>query len=329
MRARRRAALAGERSRVVEVDKPRRQRDEGLIMDAIRIGSSPGDRRRPHGGSPARHDDPQRRAPDGHHDPHAVQLPRPVALRRLPRLPGRAGNAARAASWSPRAAIRSKRQLVVHTETESVKESRRTVLELLLAQAPESTRTGRVRRRAGRRVHAVRAGGRGQVHPLRAVRARVQRDDGPRARSTCSAAGPRGKSAPAFDEPTDQCQACGACVFVCPTGRRRPGARSPSRRVKPHLTALRPVPHRPAVHRPGPSAGLAARAGHRPRQLRPLQDRRVRAVLQGLPGRGHRLRPGRRDASTSRSAASCSRPASRRSTPPGAASSASASPPTC
>ena len=57
------------------------------------------------------------------------------------------------------------------------------------------------------------------------------------------------------------------------------------------------------MHRSGPSAGLAACAVHRPRQLRPLQDRRVRAVLQGLPGGRHRLRPGRSRPSTSRSAA--------------------------
>ena len=45
--------------------------------------------------------------------------------------------------------------LVVHTETENVTESRRTVLELLLGPGPRLARTGRVRRRAGRRVHPV------------------------------------------------------------------------------------------------------------------------------------------------------------------------------
>ena len=39
----------------------------------------------------------------------------------------------------------------------------------------------------------------------------------------------------AFDEPTEQCQACGACVFVCPTGAIDL-ATITARRPKPHLT---------------------------------------------------------------------------------------------
>ncbi len=41
----------------------------------------------------------------------------------------------------------------------------------------------------------------------------------------------------AFDEPTNQCQACGACVFVCPTGAIDLNTIT-SRRTKPHLTAF-------------------------------------------------------------------------------------------
>ena len=73
-------------------------------------------------------------------------------------------------------------------------------------------------------------------------------------------------------------------------GRRRPGHdHGAAAEAAPHR--LRQVPDRPAVHRPGPSPGLAARAGDRPRELHPFQDGRVRAVRQGLPGRRHRLRP--------------------------------------
>ena len=42
---------------------------------------------------------------------------------------------------------------------------------------------------------------------------------------------------PAFDEQTDQCQACGACAFVCPTGAVDL-ATITARRLQPHFTAF-------------------------------------------------------------------------------------------
>ena len=193
--------------------------------------------------------------------------------------------------------------LVVHTETENVKESRRTVLELLLAQAPDSAGTGRVRRRTGRRVHPVSADGRRQVHPLRAVRPGLQRDDGPRG-----------------DQPLRPRHVAGSADGLRRADRSVPGVRGLRVRLShggsrsghdhgapdaaPHH-GVRQVSERPAVHRPGPSAGLAARAGDRPRELHPFQDGRVRPVLQGLPGRRHRLRPAGGNRPTWRSAAWC------------------------
>ena len=47
--------------------------------------------------------------------------------------------------------------------------------------------------------------------------------------------GTRGKVRTAYAEPTDQCQACGACVFVCPTGAVDLNTIT-SRRVRPHIT---------------------------------------------------------------------------------------------
>ena len=71
-------------------------------------------------------------------------------------------------------------KLVVRTDTEAVLESRRTVLELLLAQAPESQRAGRNGGRPGSRIHSRSSGRAREVHSLRALRAGLQRDDGPR-----------------------------------------------------------------------------------------------------------------------------------------------------
>ena len=125
-------------------------------------------------------------------------------------------------------------------------------------------------------------GGRREVHPLRALRPGLQRDDGPRGdqplRPGRIARGPHGlrRAKPAVPGLR------GLRVHL-PHGRRRPGhdhraAAAAARH------GLRQVPHRPALHRPGPSAGLAAGAGHRPRQLRPFHHRPVRPVRQGLPG---------------------------------------------
>ena len=215
-----------------------------------------------------------------------------------------------------------------HRDRAASRQSRQTVLELLLAQAPDSRELAEFAAGARRRVDALRAGRRGQVHPLRAVRPGLQRDDGPRARSTCSAAAQRARCAPpSASRPTSARPAGPARSSAPPAPSTWP--RSPPGSCKPHLTGYDKYLDRPAVHRPGPSAGLAARAGHRPRELRPFQDRRVRPVRQGLPGRARSTTSSRTRRSNWKWAAWCSRPASRPSTPRAAASSASASPPTC
>ena len=48
----------------------------------------------------------------------------------------------------------------------------------------------------------------------------------------------------AFGEQTDQCQACGACAFVCPTGAIDL-ATITARRLKPHVTGIRQVSRAP------------------------------------------------------------------------------------
>ena len=99
---------------------------------------------------------------------------------------------------------------------------------------PRFPRTGRVRRESGRRIHTVSAGRRREMRPLWTVYPCVQRNDGPRGHPVFG----RGTSREirtAFDEPTNQCQACGACAFVCPTGAIDL-ATITSRRTEPHIT---------------------------------------------------------------------------------------------
>ena len=128
-----------------------------------------------------------------------------------------------AGSWWPRAASRSKNDA---RRPYGNREGRRSAADGLGTAAGPGARLGRVGQTsppnwASQQPRSARR--RGQVHSLRAVRPGVQRNDGPRRDQLRSAAARHGKSATAFGEPTEQCQACGACVFVCPTGADRPG----------------------------------------------------------------------------------------------------------
>jgi heterodisulfide reductase subunit A len=124
--------------------------------------------------------------------------------------------------------------LVVHTETERVKESRRAVLELLLAQAPDSRELAEF---------AARLGVTSTPFPptegkciLCGLCARVCNEMMGRGAINLFGRGELREIRPAYDEPTQQCQACGACAFVCPTGAIDL-ATITSRHVQPHLTA--------------------------------------------------------------------------------------------
>ena len=79
--------------------------------------------------------------------------------------------------------------------------------------------------------------------------------------------------APAFGEQTNQCQACGACEFVCPTGARQGLDAITARQPQPHLTThdqyLEPRPNIDLAH---PQASPRD-AGDRSRHVRPFQDR--------------------------------------------------------
>ena len=101
------------------------------------------------------HDDPQRRAADGHHDPHAVQLsaacrPTAPAASAWWRSKRRAGRQLVASCSHP-----VEDGLVVHTETEQRAGVAADGARTAAGPGPRLARTGRVRRQAGRDVHPL------------------------------------------------------------------------------------------------------------------------------------------------------------------------------
>jgi heterodisulfide reductase subunit A len=105
----------------------------------------------------------------------------------------------------------------VRTETEGVRESRQTILELLLAQAPDSTELAQF---------AADLGVKSTPFPLNVgskcilcgLCSRVCNEMMGRGAINLFGRGAEREVRPAYDERTNQCQACGACAFVCPTG---------------------------------------------------------------------------------------------------------------
>jgi len=177
--------------------------------------------------------------------------------------------------------------MVVHTDSEQVRQTRRVVLELLLGQAPDSTELAKLARTYGVESTRFEPKPRGKCI-LCGLCVRVCSELMGRSAISIFGRGAKREVSTPFREPTDQCQACGACAFVCPTGAVDLEAIT-SRR--PHLTSRATISgsvrdlHRLAHLRPPPGAG------HRPRGLRPPTNGRVRAVLPGLRRGCHRLQP--------------------------------------
>jgi len=107
--------------------------------------------------------------------------------------------------------------LVVRTDTEAVKESRRTVLELLLAEAPQSSELAQFAAEFGVTETPLEKAADGKC-VLCGLCVRTCNDLMARGAISMFGRGGKRRVATAFQEPSDQCQACGACVFVCPTG---------------------------------------------------------------------------------------------------------------
>ena len=228
-------------------------------MDATASDRVLRERRRPHGGGAPGHDDLRRGAADGRRHPHALQLPRPA------RPTARAASAwsrstrRAAASWWPRAATRSR---AASSSTRKPKMSSR--------RGRSSWNCSWPRRPTPASWPTFAAGLGVESTPfekaaegkciLCGLCARVCNEMMGRGAINLFGRGESREVRTAFDEQTQQCQACGACALRLPDGRRRPGHdHRAAAEAAPH--GVRQVPDRPALHRPGPSPGLAAGAG--------------------------------------------------------------------
>jgi heterodisulfide reductase subunit A len=128
------------------------------------------------------------------------------------------------------------KDLVVHTDTDGVKAARQTVLELLLAQAPDSRELAEFAANLGVESTPFQRAAEGKCI-LCGLCTRVCNEMMGRGAINLFGRGTLREIRTAFDEPTNQCQACGACVFVCPTGSIDLRTIT-SRRTKPHLTGF-------------------------------------------------------------------------------------------
>jgi heterodisulfide reductase subunit A len=143
--------------------------------------------------------------------------------------------------------------LVVRTDSEAVKESRSVVLELLLAQAPESQELAEFAAALGVESTPLQRAAEGKCI-LCGLCVRVCNDLMGRGAINFLGRGAARKVSTPFAEPTDQCQACGACVVVCPTGAINLDTIT-SRRVQPHISGYdRYLSARPCIDLPHPQA---------------------------------------------------------------------------
>jgi heterodisulfide reductase subunit A len=126
--------------------------------------------------------------------------------------------------------------LVVHTDTDDVKAARQTVLELLLAQAPDSQELAKFAADLGVNATPFQPAAEGNCI-LCGLCTRVCNEMMGRGAINLFGRGTSREVRTAFDETTNQCQACGACVFVCPTGAIDLTTVT-SRRTQPHLTGF-------------------------------------------------------------------------------------------
>ncbi len=126
--------------------------------------------------------------------------------------------------------------IVVHTETDRVKEARRTVLELLLAQAPDSRELAEFAAGLGVTATPFEPAA-GNKCILCGLCSRVCNEMMGRGAINLFGRGAEREVGPAYGEQSQQCQACGACAVVCPTGAIDLSTIT-ARRLQPHFTAF-------------------------------------------------------------------------------------------
>jgi heterodisulfide reductase subunit A len=141
----------------------------------------------------------------------------------------------------------------IRTDTPQVRESRTVILELLLAQAPDSRQLAEFAASHGVTRTSFKPSGQGSCI-LCGLCVRTCNDLMGRGAISMYSRGDKREVRPAYGEPSSQCQACGACDFVCPTGAIDL-ARVVSHPIKGHLTAYNQyLLARPAVDLAHPQA---------------------------------------------------------------------------
>ncbi|NQT66032.1 MAG: FAD-dependent oxidoreductase [Actinobacteria bacterium] len=142
--------------------------------------------------------------------------------------------------------------LVVQTDSERVIKTRKIMIELLMARCPDSEEIKNLARELG--VEKTRIKLKNKDCTLCGLCVRMCEERMGRAAISFSGRGPRREVTSPFGKPSDVCQACGACDFICPTGKIRLPEVSKN---EPH-----PIPFehnmglnsRPAVYIPYPQA---------------------------------------------------------------------------
>jgi heterodisulfide reductase subunit A2 len=142
--------------------------------------------------------------------------------------------------------------LVVRTDTDTVEEIRGTVFELLLARCPESDEVRRLAAEWGVSETTLPKRDRDCILCGRCVRMCEERM-GPAAIGFVGR-GSKKEVATPFGIPSEVCQVCGACDFICPTGRIDLSSVS-TRKARPILSEFNErLTTRPAIFIPSPQA---------------------------------------------------------------------------
>jgi heterodisulfide reductase subunit A len=107
--------------------------------------------------------------------------------------------------------------LLVSTNTERVQRARKVAAELLLARCPDSEEVRRLAAECGVSTTRFREKGEDCILCGRCVR--MCEDRMGRSAIGFVGRGPKKEVGAPFSVPTEACQVCGACAFICPTGR--------------------------------------------------------------------------------------------------------------
>jgi heterodisulfide reductase subunit A len=142
--------------------------------------------------------------------------------------------------------------IVVRTNSKDVLEARETIFELLLARCPDSEEVRRVAAEWGVTATSFTKKDRDCILCGKCVRMCQERMS--RAAIGFVGRGSKREVTTPFGSPSDVCQVCGACDFICPTGRIDLSTVT-KRRPRPVLSEFNEgLSSRPAIHIPNPQA---------------------------------------------------------------------------